>query len=123
MFMRLGPGLHTYRLTPSTLDLTESRQPLIAALPRRSRHSLGVRIWRPVQTKEAGWDFDYEGVSQVGSFGSAGIRAWTFASDTGYSLPTLPLKPRFSVKADVSSGDDPRRNTLGTFNPVFPLGN
>jgi hypothetical protein len=87
------------------------------------RHSLGVRIWLPVQTKEAGWDFDYEGVSQVGSFGSAGIRAWTFASDTGYSLPTLPLKPRFSVKADVSSGDDPRRNTLGTFNPVFPLGN
>jgi hypothetical protein len=87
------------------------------------RHSLAARFWRPVRTKEGGWDLDYEGVWQFGSFGSEGIRAWTLASDTGFSLPTLPLKPRFSVKADISSGDDPRRNTLGTFNPVFPLGN
>src|ERR1700731_3995064 len=57
------------------------------------------------------------------SFGSANIRAWTVASETGYRLPTVPLKPRFSAKADISSGDDPRTNTLGTFNPLFPKGN
>ena len=33
------------------------------------------------------------------------------------------LKPRFSAKADISSGDDPRTYTLGTFNPLFPKGN
>jgi len=60
---------------------------------------------------------------QFGSFGTANIEAWTVASDTGYDVPNLPLKPRFSVKADISSGDDPRTNTLGTFNPLFPMGN
>ena len=87
------------------------------------RHSVAARLWRPVATKESGLDFDYEGVFQFGSFGSDNIRAWTLASDTGYSLTRLPLKPRFSVKADISSGDDPRSHTLGTFYPVFPLGN
>ena len=87
------------------------------------RHTTAARLWRPVASKERGWDFDYEGARQFGSFGSAGIRAWTLASDTGYSFPNLALKPRFSIKADISSGDDPRRNTLGTFNPIFPIGN
>ena len=87
------------------------------------RHSLGARISRPVATERPGWDFDYEGLWQFGSFGSADIRAWTFATDTGYRIPTVPLKPRFSVKADISSGDDPNSNTLGTFNPLFPKGN
>ena len=50
------------------------------------------------------------------------IEAWTFASDTGYRIPTIPLKPRFSVKADVSSGDDPGSKTMGSFNPLFPTG-
>jgi hypothetical protein len=87
------------------------------------RHSVGARLWRPVATREPGWDFDDEGVWQFGTFRSEEIRAWTVASDTGYSLPNLPLKPRFSMKADVSSGDDPRSRTLGTFYPVFPIGN
>jgi hypothetical protein len=70
-----------------------------------------------------GWDFDYEALWQFGSFGSANIRAWSVASETGYRFPAPPLKPRFSAKADISSGDDPRTNTLGTFNPMFPKGN
>jgi Alginate export len=45
------------------------------------------------------------------------------ASETGYRFPNVPLKPRFSAKADISSGDDPRKNTLRTFNPLFPKGN
>jgi hypothetical protein len=87
------------------------------------RHSVGARISRPVATERPGWDFDYEGLWQFGSFGSADIRAWTFASEAGYRIPTVPLKPRFSVKADISSGDHPNSNSLGTFNPLFPKGN
>jgi hypothetical protein len=45
------------------------------------------------------------------------------ASETGYRFPSVPLTPRFSAKADTSSGDDPRTNTLGTFNPLFLKGN
>jgi hypothetical protein len=41
----------------------------------------------------------------------------------GNKMPTLPLKPRFSLRADTTSGDNPRTNTLGTFNALFPIGN
>jgi hypothetical protein len=87
------------------------------------RHSLGARFSRAIATEKAGWDFDYEALWQFGTFGSANINAWTVASETGYRLPNIPLKPRFSVKADISSGDNLRTNTLGTFNPLFPKGN
>jgi hypothetical protein len=87
------------------------------------RHSLGARLSRPVATERSGLDFDYEGLGQFGTFGSGNIRAWTVASETGYRFPTVRLKPRFSVKADISSGDNPRSKALGTFNPLFPKGN
>lgn len=87
------------------------------------RHSLGVRVSRPVASEHPGWDFDDEALWQVGSFGAADIRAWTVATETGYRIPTIPLKPRFSAKADISSGDHPATNTLGTFNPLYPKGN
>jgi hypothetical protein len=87
------------------------------------RHTVAARLFRPIATEEPGADFDYEGVLQFGTFGSGNIRAWTFASDTGYSLTTVPLRPRFSIKADISSGDNPGSRTLGTFNPIYPIGN
>jgi Alginate export len=93
------------------------------------RHTIGARLWKRIATEEPGADFDYEGVLQFGTFGTSGtfgsadIRAWTFASDTGYSLATVPLRPRISIKADISSGDNPGSHTLGTFNPIYPIGN
>ena len=45
------------------------------------RHSLGARISRPVATEGPGWDFDYEGLWQFGTFGSGNIQAWTVASE------------------------------------------
>jgi hypothetical protein len=38
-------------------------------------------------------------------------------------LPNLPLTPRFSLRADISSGDNPATSTLGTFFALFPIGN
>jgi hypothetical protein len=87
------------------------------------RHSLGARVSKPVASERPGWDFDDEALWQFGSFGAADIRAWTVASETGYRIPTIPLKPRFSAKADISSGDHPATNTLSTFNPLYPKGN
>ena len=87
------------------------------------RHSIGARLCRPIAERKSGWDFDDEALWQFGTFGSANIRAWTVASETGYRFPMVPLKPRFSAKADISSGDDPRTNALGTFSPLFPKGN
>lgn len=87
------------------------------------RHTLGGRISRPFATEKSGWDFDYEALWQFGTFGSGNIRAWTVASETGYRILSVPLKPRFSAKADISSGDHPNSKTLSTFNPLFPKGN
>jgi hypothetical protein len=89
------------------------------------RHSLGARLSRPIASERPAWDFDYEALGQFGTFGSANIRAWTASSETGYRIPTVSLQPRFSVNADISSGDHPYSNpgTLGTFNPLFPKGN
>jgi hypothetical protein len=64
---------------------------------------IGAGLWRPQAAEERALDFKYEGVWRFGSFGADGIRAWTFASDTGYSFPNVPLKPRISVKANISS--------------------
>ena len=86
------------------------------------RHTVGARLWGPIATEKPTFDFDYEGVMQFGTFDSDNIRAWTFASDTGYSLTSLALRPRLSVKADISSGDNPGSHTLGTFNPIYPIG-
>jgi len=123
-------GVYATRPSPRTMSLDvyylglDRRQ---AAFQRGTaqevRHSLGARISRPVATERSGLDFDYEGLWQFGTFGSGNIRAWTVASETGYRFPTVRLKPRFSAKADISSGDNPSSKTLGTFNPLFPKGN
>ena len=92
---------------------------------RELRHSFGARASRPIATEQPALDFDYEAVFQAGTFGTANIRAWTASSETGYRIPTLPLKPRFCIRADISSGDHPKSdpNILETFNPLFPKGN
>src|SRR5467141_3260010 len=51
------------------------------------RHSIGVRLSRPIAQTKPGWDFDYEALGQFGSFGFANIRAWTVASETGSLFP------------------------------------
>jgi hypothetical protein len=83
------------------------------------RHSLGMRMWG----KAAGWDHNTELVYQLGSFGPGTIRAWTAASDTGYTIAGLAGRPRVGLKANVTSGDDdPQDPDLQTFNPLFPKG-
>jgi hypothetical protein len=117
------PSLSTISLDIYYLGLNRKQATFERGTAQEVRHSLGARISRPVTTTRPGLDFDYEGLWQFGTFGSANIRAWTVASETGYRFPTLPLKPRFSAKADISSGDNPTSQTLGTFNPLFPKGN
>ena len=83
------------------------------------RQSIGTRIWGD----EAGWDYNLEFVYQFGGFGDADIRAWTAASDIGFTFESAPLKPRLGLKANVTSGDENANNPdLQTFNPLFPRG-
>lgn len=86
---------------------------------RETRHSVGTRLWRSALPL----DYNFELVYQWGSFGNGDIRAWTAASDTGYTFASLPLRPRLGLKADLASGDeDPADSKLQAFNPLFPKG-
>lgn len=86
---------------------------------RETRHSAGIRLWRSA----APLDYNFEALYQWGSFANGDIRAWTVASDTGYTFARLPLRPRVGLRADIASGDDdPNNPDLQTFNPLFPKG-
>jgi hypothetical protein len=119
----LRPLTNNVTLDTYYLGLDRKAAEFNRGIGHERRHSVGARVSRPVAQTKPGWDFDYEALWQFGSFGSANIRAWTAASETGYRLPTLPLKPRFSAKADISSGDEGGTHALGTFNALFPKGN
>lgn len=82
-----------------------------------TRHSLGTRLFG----RHAALDWNFELVGQIGTFGSADIRAWTAASDTGWTFADAPAKPRVFLRADIASGDH-GGSTLGTFTPLFPRG-
>lgn len=112
---RIGPG----KLDLYYLGLDRKTHEYDQGTAREQRQSLGARIF-----DETGqWDFDYEAVWQFGAFGPARIRAWTLASNTGYTWRGLPLQPRLGLKADVASGDrNPDDRTLGTFNALYPKG-
>ena len=84
---------------------------------RELRHSIGTRLWG----NAAGFDWNVELVYQFGTFDDGEIRAWTMASEAGYTFEGVPWTPRLGMNADVASGDHHRSNPdLGTFNALFP---
>jgi hypothetical protein len=99
------------------LGLDRDRARFAQGTADEHRHTVGSRFFG----KQNGLDWDIEGAFQFGSFGSAEIRAWTVASDVGYTFSDAPLTPRLAMKADVASGDhNLHDNRLGTFNALFP---
>ncbi|MGZ8164675.1 MAG: alginate export family protein [Methylobacter sp.] len=82
-----------------------------------TRHSFGSRLFG----SHAGWDWNFEGIYQTGSFGNLTINAWTAASITGFTFHSLKWKPRLGLSANIASGDDnPKDKKLNTFNPLYP---
>lgn len=84
---------------------------------REYRQSFGLRWYGSA----GGWDWNTEVVHQRGRFGSRTVRAWTLASDTGYTFAAARGSPRIGMKADIASGDGkPHDDRLGTFNALYP---
>jgi hypothetical protein len=101
------------------LGLYRSRAVFDQGAARETRHSIGTRLWRTAPPL----DYNFEALYQWGSFGTGDIRAWTVASDTGYTFASVPLRPRIGLRADIASGDhDPGNQDLQSFNPLFPKG-
>jgi hypothetical protein len=71
----------------------------------------------------SGYDWDIEGMGQLGTVGDKDIRAWAVGARVGYTFDDLAWSPRFGLQFDAASGDsDPGDGTIGTFNPLFPNG-
>ena len=81
------------------------------------RHTLGGRLWG----RTLPWDYSVQASYQFGTFKDISIHAWGVATDTGYSLATLPTRPRLALRADVASGDTSTHdNVLQTFEAPYP---
>ena len=86
---------------------------------REQRETVGTRLWG----KTGRWDYNDEFAFQWGWFQSNDIRAWAVSTEHGYRLDSVPLAPRFALRAAALSGDqNPSSNTLGTFNSIHEQG-
>jgi hypothetical protein len=81
------------------------------------RHTTGMRFW---SEPGGAWDFNWEGGIQHGRFEDRRVRAWYFASDTGYTIFGPQSQPRLGLRLDATSGDrDPQDGRLNTFSAPF----
>lgn len=99
------------------LGYQQDEAELAAIAGRERRHSFGLRVFGAQQ----GLDWDVEAVAQIGEVETRDIRAWTLASDFGFTFEAWPGDPRLGLKADVASGDRHGGDgTVGTFNALYP---
>jgi Alginate export len=99
------------------LGLDRAHSIYIRGIGRDQRHTIGAK-WSGSGSRV---DLNYDAIFQWGNFSGAPVRAWAFSSETGYQISQMHWKPRFSIRADIASGDkDPADPRLQSFNPLFP---
>ncbi|MBB3224622.1 alginate export family protein [Pseudoduganella umbonata] len=92
----------------------------VQGVSHERRWSAGTRVFGSRQA----WDWNWELALQGGHFGDAAIRAWSLATDTGYTFAGAAGQPRVALLIAVASGDkDPGDDRLGTVNSLYPRGN
>ena len=85
---------------------------------REVRHTFGVRVYGQTSS---GLEYIEHALLQVGSLGSANIRAWGLATALWQRLPGVLRPIRIGVRGDALSGDGHAGDgTASTFNPLFP---
>jgi uncharacterized membrane protein YoaK (UPF0700 family) len=86
---------------------------------REQRETIGTRL----SGTTGQWDYNDESTFQWGWFGSNDIRAWAVSTEHGCRLDSVPLAPRFALRAAAMSGNqNPSSNTLGTFDSIHEQG-
>jgi hypothetical protein len=105
------------------LGIERQNYAIVRGTGSERRQTLGVRLTKPFTPSRSGFDYDDEAMYQFGTFATHPILAWSFATATGWHFGPSPVSPHFLMKADISSGDHPGGNAVGTFDPYFPIGN
>ncbi len=86
---------------------------------REQRQTVGARVWGTT----GHLDYNHELTFQRGSFQTDGIRAWAVTTEVGYTVESIPLRPRFGIRENAFSGNqNPSGRTLGTFNSLYQTG-
>ncbi|HXW16431.1 MAG TPA: alginate export family protein [Terriglobia bacterium] len=112
-------GGHTAKFDLYYLGLDRNPAAFNKATAHETRHTIGARAWK----LNGAWNYDTEGMFQVGSFGHGNIRAWRVATDISYGLGSSRWQRRMALAMDVASGDrSPASANLGTFNALFQSG-
>jgi hypothetical protein len=84
------------------------------------RYSMGLVSYGPYSGTP--YDAEAELTVQFGRFDRGDLLAWSMTLQGGVSPPGWRTTPRFWLSLDYASGDkDPNDNTLGTFDPMYPL--
>ncbi|MBV8090157.1 MAG: alginate export family protein [Alphaproteobacteria bacterium] len=123
LYASTTPTLTRPELDAYYLGIQRSEYTIARGTGPEDRHTFGVRLTRPFALDRSGLDYDDEIMYQIGTFAAHPILAWAASTATGWHSGPAPASPRLLLKADVVSGDDPKRNVVGTFDPYFPSGN
>jgi hypothetical protein len=99
------------------LGIDRDPSSFVQGIGRETRHTFGAHL----ETTGSRFEFNYDALLQWGHFEGAPIRAWAFATETGFRFPKTPWTPRVSLRSDFASGDrDQSAPALQSFNPLFP---
>lgn len=83
------------------------------------RHTLGLRGWGGA----AGWDYDVEGMWQLGRSLAGQVHAGGASGKAGYTLTGTTWSPRLGLQSEWFSGDrHPKDGRDNTTDPLFPRG-
>ena len=86
---------------------------------REQRETIGARLWGTA----GHFDYSHELTFQRGSFQADDIRAWAVTTEAGYTVESIPLRPRFGIRQNAFSGNhNPSAGTIGTFNSLYQTG-
>jgi hypothetical protein len=114
---RRSPWLRRGDVGVYYLGIDRSVSVYVQGAGHERRHTVGLK-WDGNGSRV---DLNYDMLFQWGEFIHSPIRAWAFASETGYRPISSGWKPRISARADVASGDrDATDGRLESFNPLFP---
>ncbi len=106
---------HYYLYLGNSAPAPQLGQPV----PETHVHTFGTRYIGNVDQ----WQYDYEGMLQLGQQGADNIIAGAVTAGHGYHFSNLPMNPTAWLYYDWASGDDtPGTGSQKTFQPLFPFG-
>lgn len=112
LLQNIGGGVDLYYLGSANATARFAN-----AAGREHRETIGARFFGRIALLH--WNM--EAIYQFGEIADRRISAYSIATDFGHKFVSLPLKPDFTIRSDIISGDD-AKGAFGTFNALYPNG-